>query len=162
MRINFLSIFKSFCTNKQVSNIAKENKKTINNIVNSAEAKLRERLVSYETLMEDFYTGDILVMKTGEKFTGKYFVPADKLEHIYHIKNGNEVGSMVRLKTGQKQWAGRGNYSKDFKFNLPFEEAKLESEKMIEADLFANERMRDNFVIQQTINSPNGSVYLTK
>lgn len=140
--------------------------KNIEKLLDDPEERLKKRLVNYETLMIDFYTGDIKDMNTGKLFTGKYVVPAQKLEHIYHVKNGKTVGSLVRMVTGQKQWAQRGEYDKEYNFTLnnilSNEEAKNETIKMIEADDFAEERMRHNFVIKMAMESPDGTVYLTK
>ena len=139
-RIAFGGIF-SFLKPAKISN---NQQKNISNAAELAKAKLQERLVSYRTLMTDLYTGDILD-QSGKKFTGKFVVPADKFEHIHHIKNGEEVGGMVRLKSGQKQWAWHGNRDKFYKLDMPDYEIKSETMKMIKADNAAEEQMRKNY-----------------
>ena len=169
--LNYNQNFRGWFTNLRIKRTIKKNiehtkQENTCSIAERAENKLKERLVNFETLMIDFYTDKVLDMKTGKLFTGKYVVPADKLEHIYHIKDGEEVGAMVRLKTGQKQWVHRGEYDKDYNFTLnnvlSKEDAKNETIKMIEADNLAEERMRDNYVIKLAMESDDGTVYLTK
>ena len=111
-----------------------------------ADENLKKKLTDHKTLMIDFHTGYIKDAKTGKVFTGKILVDADKFEHIHDIRNGVTIGGMVRLKkSGQKQWACYGNHTKFYKLKIPFEEAKNETFKMIEADNLAESQMRDNF-----------------
>ena len=169
--LNYNQNFRGWFTNLRIKRaLKKKNEQTKQentySLEERAENKLKERLVNYETLMIDFNTDKVLDMKTGKLFTGKYVVPAGKLEHIYHVKDGEEVASLLRSKTGQKQWAHRGEYEKVYNLTpnnyLLDDDAQNELKKMDEANDFAEERMRDNYVIKLAMESDDGTVYLTK
>ena len=143
--IVFGGIFSFLRPSKKGSNSAVKDQRNLSDTARRAEDNLQRKLVSYKDLMINFHTGDILDLRTGDKCSGKFVVPADKFEHIHDVRDGMIVGNMVRLKTGQKQWACYGNHARHYKLHLPFDEAKRQTMKMIESDNEAEAQMRENF-----------------
>lgn len=108
---------------------------------------LQKRLVNTDRLMYDVDAGKILDEQTKKLFTGKFLVPADKFERIVHVKDGQEISSLVRLKNGGNYYAEMMNGgARKFKVDMSPEEVELQTQKMLEADQQSYDKMIDAFV----------------
>jgi len=137
-------------------------------LAKKAEDRLQSRLLSYENnIMRDFGTDLYLDMKTGNKFTGKFVVKGEELEHLYHVKDGKLKGELVRLQNGENSWAiiyGKSKHGYDKAFPTKFNEHEdiAQCVAMCDADKLAEERIADNFVLKQLMSLGKDSIYLSK
>ena len=111
-----------------------------------AEENLKKKSVNPQRLMYNYDTYGIMDTKTGEYYTGKFVIPADKFERIVKVINGQEVSNLIRFKTGEKfSLEITGHNPKIFKTNLSNEEYCTEIEKLHNADQQIYNLMMDNF-----------------
>ena len=106
-------------------------KRSLSPIMRRAEANLQAHLTPFRDISLSGLCKLAIHKKTGKYFTGKVCISDGNFEEIVKYRNGNEIFSLIRRKTGEKMWA----IGKKFRVFSP-----LSSEESIAYSNFCNRK----------------------